>query len=53
MDPDNYDNYGGVEHAEYCFQVNFDNLINDCLSLVTQMSFIESNFLYQNKTLSV
>ncbi|PNY04985.1 niemann-pick C1-like protein, partial [Trifolium pratense] len=20
MDPDNYDNYGGVEHAEYCFQ---------------------------------
>jgi len=27
MDPDNYDNYGGVEHAEYCFQVNFYNLI--------------------------
>ncbi|XP_057440804.1 uncharacterized protein LOC130732832 [Lotus japonicus] len=20
MDPDNFDNYGGVEHAEYCFQ---------------------------------
>ncbi|XP_027941539.1 NPC intracellular cholesterol transporter 1 [Vigna unguiculata] len=20
MDPDNYDDYGGVEHAEYCFQ---------------------------------
>ncbi|XP_054787457.1 uncharacterized protein LOC129293484 [Prosopis cineraria] len=20
MDPENYDNYGGVEHAEYCFQ---------------------------------
>nr|AGV40493.1 hypothetical protein [Phaseolus vulgaris] len=20
MDPDNYDNYGGVEHAEYCFE---------------------------------
>lgn len=40
MDPDNYDNYGGVEHAEYCFQVNFSNWTNDYLSLVIQMSFI-------------
>lgn len=46
MDPDNYDDYGGVEHAEYCFQVNFINLIIDYLSLVIQMSFIQSNFLY-------
>jgi len=30
MDPDNYDDYGGVEHAEYCFQVNFYNLIMSC-----------------------
>lgn len=21
MDPENYDDYGGVQHAEYCFQV--------------------------------
>jgi len=40
MDPDNYDNYGGVEHAEYCFQVNFCNLIMDYLSFVIQMSLI-------------
>lgn len=23
MDPGNYDDYGGVVHAEYCFQVFF------------------------------
>ena len=23
MDPDNYDNYGGVEHLKYCFEVLF------------------------------
>jgi len=23
MDPENYDTFGGVQHAEYCFQVNF------------------------------
>ena len=22
MDPENYDGFGGVDHAEYCFQVN-------------------------------
>lgn len=27
MDPDNYYDYGGVDHAEYCFQVNLYNLI--------------------------
>jgi len=46
MDSDNYDDYGGVEHAEYCFQVNFNNLIIDYLSLVIQMSVIQSNFLH-------
>lgn len=26
MDPDNYDNYGGVDHVKYCFQVCIGNL---------------------------
>lgn len=31
MDPENYDNYGGVEHLEYCFEVYFDNFNLCCL----------------------
>jgi hypothetical protein len=42
MDPDNYDNYGGVEHAEYCFQVNFNNLINDYRSVVIEWVILKA-----------
>lgn len=49
MDPDNFDNYGGVEHAEYCFQVNFSVRNVDYLSLVMQMGFIYSFVNRQHK----
>lgn len=26
MDPKNFDDFGGVEHVKYCFQVHISNL---------------------------
>ncbi|KAF8410301.1 hypothetical protein HHK36_002827 [Tetracentron sinense] len=52
MDPEKYDDYGGVEHAEYCFQVYFDafhlvkGLSSDaCLKNLALEEEIDATFL--------
>ena len=43
MDPDNYDNFGGIQHAEYCFQVNLQLAL---FRIWMALCFKITNFIY-------
>jgi hypothetical protein len=43
MDPDNYDDFGGIQHAEYCFQVNLQLAL---FRIWMALRFKIMNFIY-------
>lgn len=50
MDPNNYNDYGGVEHVEYCFEVCSDDLHHLIMSLrsfgLVKESWLDFDYLY-------